>query len=149
MMPRPTDKGKAALLTQGGSGRNWSAGSGSVSIGHYGMGDKQCQYPVHGRVKGDTWSKTVRRSQHMLRKPPAWAVDAADLDRATRCGVRWLELYEAEQGVTYRVVLETLRQRGKVFDRGFGQQVLLPLGYWQTGAPVAPPPDEPRQGVLW
>ncbi len=85
----------------------------------------------------------------MLHRPPAWAVDLGDLERAELCGVCWLELRETEQRVTYRASLRTLREHGQVFDRGCGQQVLLPLGYWQTGEPVAMPPDEPRQGVLW
>ncbi len=102
------------------------------------------QAPLHGRVTGDVWHKTVRRSVHQLRKPPAWAVDLADLERAERYGIVWLELYETEQGVTYRASLQTVREHGQVFDYGYGQQILLPLEHWQADEP------EPKavQGVL-
>ncbi len=114
--------------------------------------------PRHGRIVGDTWSKTVRKSVHMLHKPPAWAVDLADLEAAEACGLARLRLEEQEQGHAYEVDLATLRRRGFEFNRGHGAQVALPLEHWTVDGveplrpvvgvvrPAAPvEPDGPRQ----
>ncbi len=139
---------ETTLLAQGGQGRNVSGSTGSVSKDDYDMSTARRQGPFHGRVTDGVWYKRAKRSKHMLRMPTAWAVDLYDLECAERCGAVALELRETEQGVTYRVSLKTLRERGQVIDRRFGRQIMLPLGYWQTGA-TATLDNEPRQGVLW
>lgn len=126
-------KREAASTRDGLGGRNFRAWGASVSA----IDDttRCCQAPLHGRVTGDVWHKTVRASKHLLRKLPAWAVDLDDLNRARRCGVVWLELHETEHNATYRASLQTIYEYGRVFDYGYGQQVALKLEHWQTDDP--------------
>ena len=94
----------------------------------------QCQplIPLHGKVEGKTWCKKASMSRHMLFKPLAWAVDLNDLERAEALGVRFVEVFELEHKLTYKVSVTTLRAKGQTIDRGFGVQLALPLDSWST-----------------
>jgi len=73
----------------------------------------------------------VRASSHMLRKPPAWAIDVAILERARKDGALVVEVYDTETGVTYWAAISAFRRWGFEVDRGYGRQIALPLGRWQ------------------
>lgn len=88
------------------------------------------QGPLHGTVRGDVWHKRVRASAHMLRTPPGWAVDAADLDAAERAGARFVCITDSEKRRTFWARLDVLRAVGVPVRRGFGEQVALPLNRW-------------------
>ena len=96
------------------------------------------QLPRHGRIIGNVWHKSVTRSLHQLQKPPAWAVDLAELEAAEDRGVQWVELREQEKGLVYRAPLAAFRASGFEFDRGHGQHVALPLSLWQVTGPREP-----------
>ena len=85
---------------------------------------------AHGQVVGDTWHKRVAGSRHMLRQPQAWAVDEADLAAAERLGAEFVAIYDQEAGRCYWANIETIRRHGFTFNRGFGDQVALPLDRW-------------------
>ncbi len=87
--------------------------------------------PAHGRIMGDTWAKRVRASVHMLRRPEGWAVDVADLAAAERHGVRVVRIYDEEAEANYWAALSTMRAYGKPLNRGFGEQLGLPLAWWR------------------
>ena len=87
---------------------------------------------IGGVVFGDTLRKVSRGSLHMLRKPAAWALDAAILDQAEQLGVRCVEVEDQETGTVYRCSLAVFRRRGVRFNRGFGPQVYLSLDNWQS-----------------
>ncbi len=131
-----TEKGKPAVGTAGkGSTANISYPHAYSSTG---AAPCQAAAPAHGVVRGDVWRKRVQGSRHMLRVPrPAWAVDAADLDAAEHLGAVMLELTDAESGTTYRAALRTLREKGRRFERGHGEQVALALEHWRTEQPGA------------
>jgi len=75
----------------------------------------------------------------MLRQPQAWAVDTADLEAAAACGATLLLIEDIESGRQYLAALGVIRRHGFEFDRGFGEQVALPLSRWHRfGADVAP-----------
>lgn len=88
------------------------------------------QGPKHGRLDGNTWTKTVRASSHMLRVPKGWALDVADLDRAEASGALAVHLHDLEQLAHYWATVAAVRARGFAFDRGHGKQIALALEYW-------------------
>lgn len=83
-----------------------------------------------GHVAGDTFRKTCRASKHMLRQPRGWASDVAALRAALMAGATYLEIEDAESGAVYRASIADLLDRGVHFNRGFGDQVALPLDKW-------------------
>lgn len=99
---------------------------------------------VVGRLDGDTLTKTVHSSRHLLRKPPAWALDVASLDQAKALGARRVALHDADTGATYEAPLDLFDLYAFDLDRGFGRQRALPLERWAKRMV-----GEPHQEVLW
>lgn len=87
---------------------------------------------VVGRIEADTLTKTARAGAHMLQRPPAWAWDAPILAQAEAAGCIWTEITDLDSGKVYRASLADFRRHGVRFDRGHGEQVALPLAYWQV-----------------
>lgn len=108
-----------------------------------------------GQVSGTVFSKRVRGSVHMLRAPRGWALDAATLADLRARGVVTIAVTDTETSITYTAPLSEFDAHGVPFNRGFGPQVALPLGYWRVnGQPPAlakkePDPDAPRQLALF
>ena len=75
--------------------------------------------------------KQVDAERHLLRLPEeSWAVDASGLRRAQELGVERVEVSDARTGNTWHTPLDYLLARGRHFDRGWGEQVALPLSHW-------------------
>lgn len=87
---------------------------------------------VVGQVRAGVFSKKVRGSAHMLRTPAAWAFDRSSLVAAENAGAHTVRVEDTETGVLYTVGLPVLWSTGIEIDRGFGQQVALPLRYWSV-----------------
>jgi hypothetical protein len=85
---------------------------------------------VIGRVKGDTFLKSIKGSKHMLRKPPAIAISIDALDQAQAAGAVRVKVTDQESGTTYTATIEHLREDGFEFDRGYGPQIGLVLDGW-------------------
>jgi hypothetical protein len=85
---------------------------------------------VIGRVKGDTFYKSIKGSVHMLRKPPAIAISLDALDQAEAAGAVKIKVTDQESGTTYGARIEFIRERGVIFDRGYGEQIYLALAGW-------------------
>lgn len=88
------------------------------------------QSRVVGHVEGAVFRKVVRGSVHMLRRPPAWALDLQSLLDAEAAGATSVEVHDTETGRTYRASVETIRRHGFTFDRGHGRQIGLALDRW-------------------
>jgi hypothetical protein len=88
---------------------------------------------IGGFVRGEVLRKVVRGSSHMLRKPPAWALDAEVLDTAERIGAKVVLVVDSERGHEYRATISTIRRMGRVINRGFGAQWALPIRCWTRG----------------
>ena len=131
----------------GKSNRRWAAGGGTW-VGTAGVRHAQpystsagrgCQvYNAQGRVIGhvtpDGWlEKHVDPAKHMLRKPAGWATDEGHLSLPIR-GLRLL----CPDGTRYEASLELFRRHGISIERGFGRQVVLPLGFWRVERPAQP-----------
>jgi hypothetical protein len=86
---------------------------------------------------GHTLRKRVRGSLHQLRQPPAWCVDAAILEAARQDGAELVEVTDVESGKIYHTPIIAFFLHGIRIDRGFGQQLALPLAFWRIEMPGA------------
>ncbi|NIM07405.1 MAG: hypothetical protein GTO55_11805 [Armatimonadetes bacterium] len=75
-------------------------------------------------------SKRVKASRHFLRVPRAIAIDVAVLSWAEREGATLVHVEDWETGLVYEATLTTIQRKGLSLDRGFGEQVALPLAHW-------------------
>ena len=82
---------------------------------------------VIGHVEGDKFIKRVRGSKHMLRQPRGWALDILSLGDAERMGARTVEIEDTESGLTYSTSIALVWSKGLRLNRGFGDQIALPL----------------------
>lgn len=85
-----------------------------------------------GHVTGPYFVKYIKGSVHMLRKPPAIAFDTESLAQAESLGASHLAVNDTENGVWYCLDLETARQKGFTFDRGYGEQLAVPIPAWEV-----------------
>jgi hypothetical protein len=89
------------------------------------------QYPIYGRIQGDTWVKSARGSVNLLKVPKGWALDQEDLARAKSAGAAVVHICDLETRRHYWATIEVIRTKGFVFDRGHGRQVGLVLEHWR------------------
>jgi hypothetical protein len=75
--------------------------------------------------------KNVRRSKHMLQKPPAWCWDEETISHAEELGIEKTEIHEIEEGKTYIASIRDFRENGFSVQRGFGNQLGLTLAHWK------------------
>jgi hypothetical protein len=80
-----------------------------------------------GYVKGNTFYKTVAASRHFLRTPPAIAFDTCSLEAAQRAGAEKVIVKDKESGVSFRAQISYILEKGFPVNRGFGEQIALPL----------------------
>ena len=92
-----------------------------------------------GHTEGDTLYKSVKGEKHMLQKPRGWAWDVDILEEAERRGATRVEIYDRENGKTYIATIQDYRDYGVSLNRGFSDQICLPLKYWQIVLPGQPP----------
>jgi hypothetical protein len=95
----------------------------------------------------------------MLRKPRGWAVDTSALDDARALGAVNVAVTDTETETAYITPIDTFFRYGVPLNRGFGPQLVLPLGYWSVDGkpprmgeppqPNQPAPDTPRQLPLF
>ncbi len=90
---------------------------------------------VIGRIDGDILSKHARASRHLLRNPLGWCWDKVVLEQAKREGVYLVTIFDDESGMVYVVFLSNFLGFGIPIDRGFGEQLCLPLKYWDVLSP--------------
>ncbi len=108
--------------------------SGAVQNGGEAAGRLYCNTrgkPVASLV-GRTLTKNVRASVHMLRQPRGWAFDLDILRQARADGAVAAEVRDLETGLTYWATLSAFDRWGVRFNRGFGEQICLPLDRWQV-----------------
>ncbi len=86
---------------------------------------------VVGGIYGDVLYKNAQR-HHMLQRPAAWAWDVHIIDNAEWFGARFTEV-ECD-GRVWRASLADFRRHGVRVNRGYGEQIALPLAFWHTRA---------------
>ncbi len=79
-----------------------------------------------GRVRDGVFYKNVDE-RHLLRRPPAIAWDMRAWEQAKAAGAIRVCVCVRETGREYRADVTTVEARGFRFDRGWGQQIALPL----------------------
>jgi hypothetical protein len=83
-----------------------------------------------GKIRGDTFYKSIKGSRHMLRCPPAIALDLAGLNQAEQASALRVVVTDTETGTQYRSTIAHIRQAGFELDRGYGRQLALELTGW-------------------
>jgi hypothetical protein len=87
---------------------------------------------IVAEVRGDCLFKRAWSSRHMLRKPQGWAFDFDILDDADYLGATWVLIIDEETGIAYSAELGAFWEQGIFIDRGYGEQLCLPLDQWAT-----------------
>ena len=87
---------------------------------------------IVGQVRGQAFTKSVKASVHMLRRPAAWALDIQSLRDAEALGAQTVQLHDKDTDQVYSSTIAQIWRHGFTFDRGHGQQIGLPLAYWQV-----------------
>jgi hypothetical protein len=80
-----------------------------------------------GTVSGDTYSKKVKKSKHLLRILNAWGIDKEVVDHLARSGVTKVLIHESEEKIDYFVPLSEFIEKGILRDFGHSPQVFLPI----------------------
>jgi len=93
---------------------------------------------VIGEIAGAAFVKHVRKSKHLLRQPPAWAVDALAYDHLIKGKVKEIRVVDDEEGHTYTAPAEVFEKYKRRFDRGFDPQYFLTLRFWSMDGQPAP-----------
>ena len=83
-----------------------------------------------GHVKGDVFYKSIHGSKHILKRPPSIAISCDALNQAETAGALKIVITDQETGTQYHCTIAHLRRAGFELDRGFGQQLALPLDGW-------------------
>nr|MBO2469031.1 hypothetical protein [Bacillota bacterium] len=91
----------------------------------------RCRDKSIGRVEGDTFKKRVHRARHFFRAVGGYAIQAEVLDDLLKRGIKCIEIRETDTGNTYRAPLHSFLTHGVRFDAGHGEQVCLPLRYFE------------------
>lgn len=87
-------------------------------------------WTVIGEVRGDTFHKRIRASEHFLRQPPAICCDLAALNDALEVGATRLHVLDTESGRNYYVAIALMLAYGFEIDRGHHKQIALTLDEW-------------------
>ena len=85
---------------------------------------------IIGHIDGNRFVKQVSGSRHMLRRPPAWAIDAEAYDSEIRPNATEIVVLDKETGLEYHCSVETFDRLKGGLDRGFGRQYMLTLNHW-------------------
>ena len=84
-----------------------------------------------GVVRGDTFFKRICH-RHILFTPPAIAVDIEALNQAEKVGASRADVLDLDSGTHYLASIAHFWKTGFLFNRGFGDQLGLPLENWQV-----------------
>tara|TARA_B100001939_G_scaffold26639_1_gene21511 strand:- start:518 stop:880 length:363 start_codon:yes stop_codon:yes gene_type:complete len=85
-----------------------------------------------GNVIHDVFHKKLDSRKHFLRTPPAIAFDVSSIKKAERYGAKKINVYDTYKRESYTALIKTLNQNGMRLNRGFGEQIALPLQFWQV-----------------
>lgn len=75
--------------------------------------------------------RKVDAKRHLLQFPEqSWAVDADGLEQAEALGAERVEVQDAKTGNVWYSPVDYIRSTGHHFNRGWGEQIALPLTRW-------------------
>jgi len=131
-MCRPSATKNPVAQTTGQAGNNGGVTTIQSRIHNTTTGTPTQPKPRYGTFAGTVWSKRVRASTAMLRKPRGWAYDVSDVAIAEGAGIEALEVTDTETGTVWRATLGALGAYGVTVDRGHGAQRCLPEYRWDV-----------------
>jgi len=79
-----------------------------------------------------TLEKNIKGSRHILRSPLAIAIDQSVIAYAESMQGMRVVVTDTENGKQYIAPLSHFKHHGVKINRGFGNQIALPLKYWNT-----------------
>lgn len=85
-----------------------------------------------GKLENGVLSKVVKGSIHQLRKPPSWAWDKSVIEEAEKLGGEKTQIIDSETNTKFISTFADFRKFGISINRGFGEQIALPIAYWLT-----------------
>jgi hypothetical protein len=86
---------------------------------------------VIGTSDGTTFRKTIRGSLHLLRCPPAIAIDARAYSEQIAPTHERIEALDTESDKLYSISVESFERHKESLNYGYGEQVYVRLRYWQ------------------
>ena len=89
-----------------------------------------CGSTIIGKIEGGAFTKPVSGSKHMLKRPPAWAIQADTYDSQVKGKVKYIVIWDKDTGRRYKTSAEIFDKHKGVLDRGFGKQYFLTMNHW-------------------
>ena len=99
-------------------------------------------------LDGTTLIKKVVAAQHMLRKPPSWAFDAATIEDALSGNATSIEVWATDEGIIYTSTMPHFLTHSFALDRGHNPQLAMPLRYWKQDHDIVPAVNTQRERQL-
>lgn len=98
----------------------------------------ECQpkylYAFNGRKVAALWGnvlvKIVKGTKQMLRYPLGWACDVTVANTAKSMGANWFQIFNKETKEIYECSMDDFLEKGLEINRGFGDQLVLPIQHW-------------------
>jgi hypothetical protein len=84
-----------------------------------------------GYPKGNCLIKHAHSKKHMLMFPKGWAIETELLTRFDQLGIKVILIIDQDSTNAYRAKLSSFYENGIPIDRGFGNQICLPLEFWK------------------
>jgi hypothetical protein len=84
-----------------------------------------------GEIDGEKLKIYASSERHMLQQPRGWSVQTSILQQAKSANVKSVEIIDKELGVVFTSPLDCFWSDGIFVDRGFGEQLCLPINYWK------------------
>ena len=88
-------------------------------------------FKMIGEIHDRSFIKRVQGSKHFLRKPAGIAIQQHAYN-LIKDAVDMVEVYDTETGNVFRTSIGTFATVGKVIERNYGKQIVLPFKYWTT-----------------
>ncbi len=91
---------------------------------------------IIGNIENGTFTKSgIIGAIHMLHTPRGWGIDAATYKKQVEPYCHTIVIPDTQSGITYKVSTGIFSKHKMFIDRGFGEQYVLPIRYWQTIPP--------------
>jgi len=100
---------------------------------------QRSQHGIVGAVVGNRFIKRLSGKKHFLHSPAAIAFDIDSLKTAEKLGATVAHIIDRDTGKEYFVFISTIFEKGFEIDRGYGEQIALPLREWSTAELIHQP----------
>lgn len=98
---------------------------------------------VVGFAQNNIFCKQVSAAKHLLHKPLGWACDRDILDQEVAHGATAVLIMDKDSGNHYQAPIEAFAEYGIPLNRGFGDQMVLPMPRWTVKC--FQKPNQPHQ----